>query len=371
MGLRVDEQLRMEINMDNMSFSPPNILVVDDVNANLAVLTEMIRKAGYIARPVTSARQAVSALEAMLPNLILLDISMPEIDGFVFCSMLKKNANTRDIPVIIITAMNALEDKIKGFQLGAVDYIEKPFEVEEVTMRINTHLKMYKMQQELEVYNKKLYKIINDQIRKIYDGHKNVVDAMVKIYTLSNHAKREHMERVGDNSRILALSLQLSSKFKEQITNSFIDVIEKAALLHDIGMISSDNRIFSMPLSLMTMEEKALFQAHTKAGAEVLTDIYELNPNNEFIRMAINIAKYHHERWDGKGFPTGKAGKEIPICARIIAIIDDYDALLQGWGIEGTYSPERCLEEINNHAGSIYDPDIVAVFNKVQNQLKR
>ena len=357
--------------MDNMSFSPPNILVVDDINANLAVLTEMIRKAGYIARPVTSARQAVSAIEALLPNLILLDISMPEIDGFVFCSMLKKKANTRDIPIIFITALNSVEDKVKGFQVGAVDYIEKPFEVEEVTMRINTHLKMYKMQQELEVYNKKLYKIINDQLRKIYDSHKNVVDAMAMIYTLGDDSRREQMERIGYNSRILALSLQLSPKFKEQITNSFIDVIEKAALLHDIGMISLESRMIRMPISLMNKEEEAMFQAHTMAGADVLSNILEQNSNNEFIRMAINIAKYHHERWDGNGFPSGKVGKEIPICARIVAIIDDYDALLCGRGLEKSYTQEECIEVINRGAGSLYDPDMIAVFEKVQNQLKR
>lgn len=357
--------------MDNMSFSPPNILVVDDVNANLVVLTDMIRKAGYIARPVTSVRQAVSAIEALLPNLILLDISMPDINGFVFCSMLKRNANTRDIPVIFITALNSVEDKIKGFQLGAVDYIEKPFEVEEVTMRINTHLKMYKMQQELEVYNKKLHKIINDQIRKIYEGHKNVVDAMVLLYTLGMEKKREHMERVGYNSRILALSLQLSPKFKEQITNSFVDVIEKAALLHDIGMTELKSEIYRMPISTMNTEEEDIFKSHAMAGADVLANVLELNTSNEFVRMAVGIAKYHHERWDGNGFPTGKAEKEIPISARIVAIIDGYDALLQGWGSEKSYTPEECLEVINRGAGSRFDPDIIAVFNKVQNQLRR
>jgi putative two-component system response regulator len=357
--------------MDNTSFSPPNILVVDDINANLAVLTEMIRKAGYIARPVTSARQAVSAIEALLPNLILLDISMPEINGFDLCSMLKKNASTRDIPVIFITALNSTEDKVKGFQHGAVDYIAKPFDVEEVKMRIDTHLKMYKMQQELEVYNKKLYKIINDQIRKIYESQKNVVEALAKLHSLGNSIKRAHMERVGHNSRILALSLQLSPKFKEQITNSFVDVIEKASLLHDIGMISVEDYLLTKPLTLMTMDETEKFQSHTTEGAKVLEEILALNVNNEFVRISINIAKYHHEYWDGKGYPTGKVGKEIPICARIVAIVDDYDALIRGWGLEQPYTQEECIEVINRNAGSLYDPDIVTVFNKIQNQLKR
>jgi len=357
--------------MDNVTFSPPNILIVDDINANLAVLSELIRKAGYIARPVTSVRQAVNAIEALLPNLILLDISMPEIDGFVFCSMLKKNANTRDIPVIFITALDSSGDKIKGFQLGAVDYIAKPFDVEEVTMRINTHLKMYKMQQELEVYNKKLYKIINDQIRKIYDGQKNVVEALAKLYTVGDSEKRTHVERVGDNCRILALSLQLSPKFKEQITNSFIDVIEQAAMLHDIGMINIDKKGFTKSFSLRKVEEEAVFQTHTTIGAEILEEVLSMNTGNEFVRMAINIARYHHERWDGKGFPYGKVGKEIPICARIVAIVDDYDALLLGWGIEKPNTQEECVEIMNRNSGSLYDPDIITVFNKVQNQLRK
>ncbi len=357
--------------MENRSTSPPNILIVDDINANLAVLTEMIRKAGYIARPVTNAGQAVIAIDALPPDLILLDISMPEVDGFVFCSMLKKNASTRDIPIIFISALNSMEDKMKGFQLGAVDFITKPFEVDELVLRIRSHLRMYKMQQELEVYNKKLYKIIKDQDRKIYDGNKNVVDALVILATLGSAAKREHLQRVGENSRILALSLQLSSKFKEQITNSFIDVIEKAALLHDIGMSTMDNRILDQPRSLFSKEEELIYLAHTNEGANALEQILDLNTNNEFIRMAVNIARHLHERWDGKGYPAGKAGNEIPISARIVAIVDAYDASLHGWGADESSTPAQGLEMICDNAGLIYDPDIVEVFHKVLNQLKR
>ena len=355
--------------MDNVSYSPPNILVVDDVNANLAVLTEIIRKAGYIARPVTSAKQAMSAIEALAPNLILLDISMPEIDGFMFCSLLKKNVNTRDIPVIFVTAFNSTEDKIKGFQLGAVDYISKPFEVEEVTMRINTHLKMHKMQQELEVYNKKLYKIINDQIRKIYDGQKYTVEAIAKVYTINNPARSAHMKRVGANCRILAMSLQLSPKFKEQITNSFIDAIELAALLHDIGNLGIGDEIREK--GNPTKEELDLIKKHTTIGADTLEEIYSLGGNNEFVRMAADIAKYHHENWDGSGYPMGMAGKEIPLCARIVSIIETYDSLVCIDYRGQTTTHEEAMESINRAAGTAFDPEIIAIFNKIQNQLKR
>jgi putative two-component system response regulator len=314
--------------MDNLPFSPPNILVIDDVNANLVVIAEIIRKAGYIARPVTSARQAVNAIEAMPPNLILMDISMPEIDGFVFCSMLKKNANTRDIPVIFISALNRAEDKIKGFKAGAVDYIAKPFDVEEVTLRINIHLRVYKMQQELEVYNKKLYKIINDQIRKLYEEQKNIVSALTILVLKKECSKAAHLERVGKNSKLLAMSMQLSSHYWHQITNNFIEAIELAAPLHDIGEIMiSDSLLCEM--NNLQKEDTEYIKMHTTAGAAILEDIYSTNDHNDFLKMAIDVARNHHEKWNGSGYPSGMKGTEIPLSARIVSIANDYDILIK------------------------------------------
>lgn len=355
--------------MDNISLTPPNILVVDDVNANLIVLSEIIRNAGYIARPVTSANQAISAIEALTPNLILLDISMPEIDGFVFCAMLKKNANTRDIPVIFISALNATEDKIKGFRLGAVDFIAKPFEVEEVTLRINTHLKMYKMQQELEIYNKKLYKIINDQIRKIYEEQKNLVYVLSKVCAARDQSIATHLERVGKNSRLLAMSLQLSSKYREHITNSFVDTIELAAYLHDFGKIAiSDIGLFHK--EEITLKENDFGKTHTTMGANILQEISSIIENNEFIKMAIDIARYHHEEWNGSGYPTGASGTAIPLSARIVSIVDQYDLMVNSQTEKPSVTHELCMDIINSKSGSQFDPDIVAVFNKIQSQLK-
>ncbi|MHB8130998.1 MAG: HD domain-containing phosphohydrolase [Mobilitalea sp.] len=351
------------------AFTPPNILVVDDINANLVVLTELIRNAGYIARPVTSVQYALSAIEAFPPNLILLDISMPEIDGFVFCDLLKKNAETRDIPVIFISALNSTEDKIKGFQLGAVDYIVKPFEVEEVTLRINTHLKMYKMQCELEVYNKKLYKIINDQIRKSYDEQKNVLLALSNLLVARDHRKAGHLERVSENSRILATSLQFSLKFQERITNIFIDAIELAAPLHDIGNIAIPDSILLKP-SELSMEETDTMKMHTSMGANTLEEIYNNNKHNDFVKMAIDIARYHHEYWNGYGYPMGIAGTNIPLSARIVSVIDAYDSLTHDKIYKPAYTHEESMDIINEGSGFQFDPDIVAIFNKIQHQLK-
>lgn len=356
--------------MVNAFFSPPNILVIDDVNTNLTVLTELIHNAGYIARPVTNARQAVSAIEALTPDLILMDISMPEIDGYTFCSMLKKSVKTREIPVIFISALNSVQDRIKGYQSGAVDYITKPYEAEELLLRVNNQLKVHKIQQELEAYNKKLNKIINDQIRKIYDEQKNLILGIRKMLDCRYNAKGSHTERVGKNSRLLALSLQLTPKFRDLITNSFIDAIEVTAPLHDIGILMINDNLIQKP-SDFNEAELQIVKSHTSNGAEVLEEIYALNENNELLKMALDIAKHHHENWDGTGYPSGLSGENIPLSARIVAIIHEYDDLISESVRKKAFTHERSVEMINEKAGEQFDPDIVSIFNKIQNQLVR
>lgn len=354
--------------MENLTYAVPNILIVDDVNANLVILSEMIRNAGYIARPVTSAKQAMNAIDMLAPHLILLDVSMPEIDGFEFCAMLKKNVNTRDIPIIFISALSSTEDKIRGFKLGAVDYIAKPFEVEEVSLRINTHLKIYRMQQELEIYNKKLYRIINDQIHKIYEEQKNILHAMNNLSKNRAGTNDGHPDRVGKNSRMLALAMQLSPLYKDVINNGFIDSIELAAPLHDIGKIGISDLIL-LKQSELTPEEDAIMEAHTVLGGNILKEINSYD-HNEFIRLAMEIAMYHHENWDGTGYPEGLKGCDIPLSARIVAIVDAYD-IAHFRSFKDAVDPQKeAVDFILERSGTCFDPDIINVFNKIHNQFK-
>lgn len=347
-----------------------NILIVDDVIANLVLLTEMIKKTGYIARPVTSVKQAMQAIEAFIPHLILLDISMPEIDGFEYCEMLKKDPKTRDIPIIFISALNSPEDKIRGFKLGAVDFIAKPFEEEEVKLRVNTHLKIYQMQQELEMYNRKLHKLVNEQINKISQEQRNIIYAMAKLSEAKDDATGNHLENIGQNCRLIAMSLQFSPKFERVITNDFIETIEFAAPLHDIGKITIPDRVLLKPGKL-TPEEMEIMRTHSEVGAKTLMEIYSHNEQNSFIKMAIDIAYYHHERWDGTGYPKGLKGSEIPLSARIMAVADVYDTLVNERCYKSAYSHEKSMEIMNEESGKSFDPDIIEVFNKIQRQLKR
>ncbi len=347
-----------------------NVLIVDDVVANLVILTDIIKKAGYVARPVTDVHQAMEAVDALLPDLILLDVTMPDIDGFEYCGMLKKDVRTRNIPVIFISAVTSQETKEKGFNMGGVDFIIKPFEPQEDYLRVNTHIKLYKMQRELENYNRQLQKTINAQIRRMNEEQRLVMLAMAKLAEGRDSADSNHVENVGKNARLLALSLQFSPKFTKLISNEFADTIELAAPLHDIGKMRIPDSVLLKPDKL-TAEEMAVMRTHSGIGADTLRSISSMGEKNPAIEMAIEIAESHHERWDGKGYPKGLKGEEIPLAARITSIVDVYDVLISERCYKKAYTHEKAMEIINADAGKSFDPDIVEVFDKIQKQLKR
>ena len=348
----------------------PNILIVDDVPANLMILSDMIKDLGYTPRPVVSVKQAQEAVEKKMPNLILLDISMPDITGFEYCTMLKSDVKTRDIPIIFISALDAMEDKVKGFRLGAVDYIAKPFEKEEVSVRLSTHLKIYTMQQELESYNRRLHKMVNDQIRLAAEEQKNILRALANLVEAKGDDESgSHLPMIGTNSRLLALSLQLSPKFDKQITSSFVDEIELAAQLHDLGFIAVNDSV-QFKKEELTPEEWEELKTHAEIGARHLEEIYKQSSKNDFMKMAIDIARYHHENWDGSGYPRGLSGNQIPLAARIVKIVDCYDVLNRDRCYRPAFSLEESLEIMERENGQQFDPDIMEIFKKVQKQLK-
>lgn len=356
--------------MEHMNYSEPNILIVDDIKANLVVLSEMICNLGYIARPVISVKHAIEAIETLAPYLILLDVSMPEMGGFEFCELLKKNVNTRDIPIIFISALSQSKDRIRGFQLGAVDYISKPFELEEVSLRINTHLRIYKLQREMELYNKKLFKIINDQTRKINQEQVRILQAMICLAIKRDKTRSEHIDRVGKNCSKLAMGMQLSPLYKGLITNCFVDSIEHASIVHDIGKVAIPDNIL-MKNGPLSPEEMEVFQTHTVLGANALKEVFSYNEHSEFYKMAIDIVLYHHEHWDGSGYPEGLRGTNIPLSARIVAVVDAYDEVLISQGKVSDGALRNAMNYINDGSGTKFDPDIVGIFNKIFNQLKK
>ncbi len=346
----------------------PQILIVDDVDTNLMILENIIQEMGYIPKCASSAAQAASLISESRPQLILLDVFMPEMDGYEFCERLKENAITRDIPVIFISAADTSEDKVRGFNLGAVDYIGKPFDMTEVIMRVRNHLKLYEMQQELEMTNRRLHSVISSQARRIEDEQKNILYALAALTEERDAETENHMENVSLNCRMLAQSLQFSPDFTEEISESFINMIEVASRLHDIGKIQIPSD-YLMERGEWDLKEVQTSKNHAEQGAEILEQVYQYTPENSFLPMAIEIARYHHARWDGKGYPVGLAGKDIPLSARITTIADMYDTLVGELEEKNAENLERCLKLVEEGSGTLFDPKIVRVFLKIKKRL--
>ena len=347
-----------------------NILIIDDVSSNLMALTDIVRDAGFTVRPVANVRHAMMAVEAGLPDLILLDVTMPHMNGFEYCRILKKDIKTRDIPVIFISALNSPEDRIKGFECGGSDYVSKPVEKTEVLLRIDMHLRMYRLRQELSNSNKKLHTIVARQLRQIEDERRNMVLALATLTESKDYETGSHLDNISANSRLIAMGLSFTRKYEKLITTDFINMIEAASKLHDIGKIAISDRILQKEGHL-NERERQIMMTHTTAGIDALKKIYSDNMENGFIRMAMDIAHYHHEKWNGKGYPSGLKGTQIPLAARIMAVVDAYDALVSERCYKPAFSHVGAVHIIKAEAGISFDPDVVDIFCRLEKQLKR
>ena len=347
-----------------------NILFVDDVLTSLAVMSDIVKQAGFIARPVQNVKQAMEAIKALPPDLVLSDISMPDIDGYEFCEMLKANPKTADIPVIFISAMGDANSRKKGYNVGAVDFIVKPFDFDEVKLRINTQIKNLVMQRELEEYNKRLHRMMNTQIAKITDDQRYLIYGLVRLAESREDPTGTHMFNVSVNSAFLAQSLQLPPEYEKYISNNFIEDIGLAAPLHDIGTLTISDRIL-LKKGKLTPDEMIVMKTHAEIGARTLTEVYSHNEFSRYLGMAIDIAYYHHEKWDGTGYPKGLKGKGIPISARIFSLIDVYDTLTRDKCYRDAYTHEEALDIIKGESGKSFDPGIVDIFFKIQSGIRR
>lgn len=338
------------MELENRGREKPRILIVDDLEVNVVILEQIIKKMGYIPLAANEGKEALKIMTHTLPQVILLDISMPEMSGYELCEILKKNKVTRDIPVIFISAMDGSDDKIRGFKAGAVDFITKPFEPLEVTMRIENHLKLYEMQKEMEAYSFRLNLLVNEQMDRIEAEQKNILFALAKVTEDRDNSTNNHLENISYNSRMLAQSLQISPIFEKEITAAFIEKIGVAAMLHDIGKIRMPDELL-LKTGELSESEREERRKHTENGALILEEIYANAEKNDFLPMAINIARYHHERWDGTGYPDGLKEKEIPLCARIVSIIDRFDTLTGECFYKSAYTIEESIQFIEGYKG--------------------
>lgn len=345
----------------------PRILIVDDVEANRFVLRDIITDMGCMPILTENGKQALKMIQRVKPQLIILDIAMPEMDGYEVCKIIKEDPETRGIPIIFISAFDNAEDIVKGFSLGSEDYITKPFIPEVVKARAGMHLKLYEANREMAEMNRQLQFSFSEQLKQLEMERRRVLYALIRVAKENASYDDEYMDRVSYNCRKLTEAMQLSSMYGHLISDSFVDTIELAAPLCDLGNLAIPTHILQKRGSL-TPEETAVMQTHTTIGARILEDVGAIGNDNGFIKMAVEIANYHHENWDGSGYPNGKKGEEIPLSAQIVSIVSEYCALLENRTYRDAYEQERTLE-IMEQDKDRFNPDIFWIMKKIVRQL--
>ncbi len=345
--------------------TPFTIMIVDDTPANLRMLEEMLKGQGYRVVAFPKGESAIKAAFRNPPDLILLDIRMPEMDGYEVCRQLKTDERLRDIPVIFISALRETLDMVKAFDVGGVDYVAKPFRFEEVQARVETHLQIRRMQKELEKHNLNLQELVREQVREISEAQMAMIFALAKLAESRDDGTGKHLERVQTYCAVLAKQVLEASPYELSVDSGFVENIFYASPLHDIGKVGIADSILLKPGKL-TDEEFEIMKTHALIGARTLEAVREKYPNNGFINMGIEIARSHNERWDGSGYPDGLSGEKIPLSARIMAIADVYDALRSERSYKPAYSHEESTEIIKKEAGTQFDPELIEIYKSLE-----
>ncbi len=356
----------MEIGKINSNAS--RILIVDDVEANRFVLRDIVFEMGYQPILTENGVQALKMIQHIKPQLIILDVAMPQMDGYEVCQCLKSNPETRDIPIVFISAFDNPEDVVKGFSLGGEDYITKPFIPEVVKVRIGTHLKLYDSNRRMQEMNNKLQISITEQLKQLQKERKNVLYALLRIARVNASYDELYMERLSYNCRKLAEAMQLSEEYAAVISDNYIDTIELAAPLCDLGNMAIPTGILQKK-GYLNEEENKIMHTHTIIGASILEDIKKVSSDSGFLDMAVDIANFHHENWDGSGYPEGKKGDEIPLSAQIVAVTSAYCAMTEKRTYREAYVQNETLDIMEHDVGIKFNSKIFWILKKIIRQL--
>jgi len=340
------------------------IMVVDDDPATLALLNTLLVVHGNEVVVFPTGAIALSALRNYLPDLILLATNIADSDAYQLCRQLKQDLRLRDIPVIMLSDNQDPANKMRAFHLGAVDYIAKPFHFEELRARIAVFLNLCMLEGKL-----KFQQMVEKKVREISDAQQATIFALAKLAEQRDEDTGRHLERVREFCRLLAERLGDGSPYSHYITPEFVDCIQHASPLHDIGKVAIPDRILLKPGPL-NPEEFEIMKTHTVLGAENLQQVYNLYSGNTFIGMGIEIALYHHERWNGTGYPDGLVGRNIPLPARIMAVADFYDALRSDRCYRKGYGHEKVRMMLLQGDGTHFDPELVKAFLSLEEQFQ-
>jgi putative two-component system response regulator len=356
----------MEENEDKKQ----TILIVDDAPDNIALLGSLL-KGTYRVKAATTGEKALEIAAGQAPpDLILLDILMPGMDGYEVCRRLKREPATSEIPVIFLTAKTETIDEEKGLGLGAVDYIAKPISPPIVMARIRTHLRLKSVSDFLKDKNAFLEAEVERRTREVGEIQDVTMIAMGSLAETRDNETGNHIRRTQNYIRILAEKLRELPRFRERLSGETIELLYKSAPLHDIGKVGIPDSILKKPERL-SPEEFETMKTHTTLGRDaILAAEKRLGSPTSFLSLARDIAWSHHERWDGGGYPRGLSGEDIPLAGRLMAIPDVYDALISKRVYKRAFTHEESLGIIKEGLGSQFDPEIGLAFMEVSDRFR-
>jgi putative two-component system response regulator len=344
------------------------ILVVDDLEENVRLLQHFLEPKGYEVRSAYTGEQALMAVEQFPPDVILLDLVMPGMDGFEVCQRLKADPELRHIPVIILTGLSEVQANVRALEAGADDFLIKPIDSVLLDARIRNSLgakrlqdRVFQYQRQLEVYNETLEARIRDRTAQLERTQQVAIFSLAKLAESRDNETGEHIDRMRSYAREIALELSSWSKHEATVSSTFVDRLFISSPLHDIGKVGIPDGILLKPGKL-SPEEFEIMKAHTVIGGDTLKAADYEAGGDSFMAMGRDIAYYHHEKWDGSGYPYNLRGEQIPLAARIVALGDVYDALTSRRPYKEAFSHEKSKAIILQGKGSHFDPDVVDAF---------
>ncbi len=358
----------MKLDLDYVEKA--TVLVVDDTPDNLSLMSGLL-KDDYKVKVANSGEKALKIAQSdSPPDLILLDIMMPGMDGYEVCQHLKRDPATRDIPVIFLTAKAEVEDEKKGLELGAVDYITKPISPPIVMARVKNHLVIKASADFLRDKNDYLELEVAKRTREVMAIQDVTILAMASLAETRDSDTGNHIRRTQFYVKVLAEKLQTHPRFSALLTDSYITMLFKSAPLHDIGKVGIPDHILLKP-GRFEPHEFEIMKTHTTLGRDAIEHAeQQLGTNVEFLSMAKDIALSHQEKWDGSGYPDKLAGETIPLSARLMAVADVYDALISRRVYKEGMPHEKAVTIIIEGKGTHFDPDMVDAFAALQDEFR-
>ena len=345
------------------------VLIVDDSMMDLSI-AESILKPHYDVWTASSVPKMYKLLEKIVPDLFILDITMPAMDGYDTIKMLQSTDKYQRIPVIFITGDKRAETRIRGLELGAVDVLHKPLDAEMLLKYIHIRLLLYKRLNELYRLNEDMKISVVEKTDMILNLQTAILSIVAGLVEFRDVDTGKHIIRTQEYLHIFINKLLKLNVYRSEMKDWVYDYIILSAQLHDIGKIAISDTILNKPGKL-DQEEFERIKEHVNIGINIIDHMIEMTGEHIFLKQAKQFVQYHHEKWDGSGYPVGLKGLDIPLEGRLLAIIDVYDALISKRPYKEPFTHEKAVEIINTDSGTHFDPDLVNIFNMIEKDIKK